>query len=271
MKIITLMEDEPGTVPGICARHGLSFAIITDKHNILMDTGASPQTWENAAVLGIDPKKIDTVVISHGHYDHTGGLLSFAKINPKATIYIHKKAFGAFYHDESYIGADPEIRHLDNLVQVDDTFVIDEELMLFSGFNGRRLWPDGNRLLSVKIGEGRVQDSFDHEQCLVVRENGKTALFSGCAHNGILNILDRYGELEPAEPDYCFSGFHMMRKDGYSQEDVEGMRATANELLKTSTIYYTGHCTGEKALEVMKPILGTKLKRFRAGDRFEIT
>ena len=85
MKIINLIEDTQGT-EGLHAEHGLSIYIETSRHKILVDTGASEKTWENAERLGVRPEEIDTVFLSHGHYDHSGGILSFSKINPNARI-----------------------------------------------------------------------------------------------------------------------------------------------------------------------------------------
>ena len=78
MKIIAVMEDTCGN--GFCAfEHGLSVYVETKKHKILLDTGATGAFAENAKKLGIDLKAIDTVVLSHGHYDHSGGILTFAE------------------------------------------------------------------------------------------------------------------------------------------------------------------------------------------------
>ena len=91
MRIINLMEDTPG-VTGLYYEHGLSFYIETEKHKILLDTGASSAFIENARHLGIDLKKVDVVVLSHGHYDHAGGILAFAKLNSTAKIYMQRTA-----------------------------------------------------------------------------------------------------------------------------------------------------------------------------------
>ncbi len=68
---------------------------------------------------------------------------------------------------------------------------------------------------------------------------------SGCAHNGILNILDRYRELYGSDPDAVISGFHMSRKPHYSQADLELVRQTGEELRRLPIRFCTGHCTGE--------------------------
>ena len=87
MKIQTLMEDNISG-KNLCAEHGLCIYIETGKHKLLVDTGQSDRTWDNAKTKGINLEEIDTVVLSHGHYDHSGGLMGFAQINPNAKIYM---------------------------------------------------------------------------------------------------------------------------------------------------------------------------------------
>ena len=85
MKIITVIEDTCGN-PGCVCEHGLSIYVETDRHRLLVDTGATGAILDNARVLGIDLTRVDTVILSHGHYDHAGGILSFAGVNSHAQI-----------------------------------------------------------------------------------------------------------------------------------------------------------------------------------------
>ena len=120
--------------------------------------------------------------------------------------------------------------------------------------------------MKKKAAEGFVQDAFDHEQCLVITQDGKRILLSGCAHNGILNILDRYKEIFHSDPDMVISGFHMMKEEEYSSEDVLNIQNIAHELVKMNTVFYTGHCTGEEACGMMKEFMGEKLQVIHSGD-----
>lgn len=273
MKIVNLIEDTKGS--NDCTfEHGLSFYIETKNHKILVDTGASDAFLENAKKLSIDLTKVDTVIISHGHYDHAGGLLSFCKINKTAKIYMQKGASKYFcrrIEDGSlkYIGIDKDILSLDNLILIDGDYKIDDELFLFSNVTGRKLWPKGNLILKYKENEELIQDDFSHEQSLVVTQNDKKYLFSGCAHNGIINIIDKYKSIFGKEPNVVISGFHMMKKTAYEKEDVKIVEETANILKQYNTIYYTGHCTGLPALEIMKPILKDKLVALHSGNIIE--
>ena len=140
MRIVNLVENTEG-VSGCAVEHGLCFYIETEKHKLLMDTGASYLLLENAEKLGVDLTEVDTVVLSHGHYDHGGGILPFAKINPTAKIYVPEEAFGEYYSmnkagEPRYIGLAKEIQELPQLVTVsaeDGIYRIDDELFLFSG------------------------------------------------------------------------------------------------------------------------------------------
>ena len=141
---------------------------------------------------------------------------------------------------------------------------------MFSRVTGRRLWPLGNRELMLKKGDAFEQDTFRHEQYLVLEEKGKRILISGCAHNGILNILDRYRELYGSGPDAVISGFHMSRKPHYSQADLELVRQTGEELRRLPVRFYTGHCTGEIPYRILKDIMGEQLSYVQAAGKSDM-
>lgn len=263
MKIIILMENTNGDTECLC-EHGLSVYVETEKHKLLVDTGSSEKTWQNADLLGVKLEEIDTVILSHGHYDHSGGIVTFREKNKTAKIYLHKNAGKPYYHDERYIGIDPAILEMKNVEFVEGTVDLDEEIRIFSEIKSRKLWPSGNRALSVKVDGELQQDEFDHEQCVVIHGE-KNILISGCAHNGILNIMDRYRELYGEAPDYVISGFHMMKKTDYNTDEIENVKNTAEELKREKTVFFSGHCTGEKAMILMKPILEEKLIALHSG------
>ena len=283
MKIITLIENTLKS-ESIRAEHGLSLYIETSNHQILSDCGCTDAFIENAAILGVDLHKIDSVFLSHGHYDHSGGILPFTTINPNASIYMQENALLPYYHktesEERYIGIDPAIGELEQLTVLSGDIVIDEELTLFTNVTGRELWPKGNLELKKKVGNDFIQDEFNHEQYLVITETRldsetgkadvKKVLISGCAHNGILNILDHYYHLYGAYPDAVISGFHMKKKSGYSNEDIATIKETADRLSKLPTKFYTGHCTGVEPFEMMKEIMGEQLDYVYSGSILEI-
>ncbi len=267
MRIVTLVENSNGAENCI-AEHGLSIYIETEKHKLLLDTGQTDAVVRNAETLDIDLTAVDTVILSHGHYDHSGGILSFSKLNCTAQIVMQRTAAEPHYNGERYIGIDTDILRLPNVQLIDGDKQLDDELILFSGITGRRCYPQGNRKLScMKDGE-KVEDDFVHEQCLVITQNGKHWLLSGCAHNGILNIIDRYKELFGSEPDYVVSGFHMMKRDAeHTEEEKAVIIQAAQELAQMNTVFYSGHCTGIPAFELMKEIMGDKLIALHSGEQ----
>ena len=169
MRIINLMEDTPG-VEGLSYEHGLSFYIETGRHKMLLDTGASPAFIENAKELGIDLTQVDMVVLSHGHYDHAGGIMAFAKMNPSAKIYMQRTSGRDYYNlrdgIEKYIGIDKAILELPQVHFLDGDYRIDEEICVFTDIRGRKFWPEGNLLLKEKTSDGFVQDEFVHDQVI---------------------------------------------------------------------------------------------------------
>lgn len=269
MRIVNLMEDTQGA-EGCVYEHGLSFYIETPKHKLLLDAGASDKLLQNAECLKVDLSQIDTLVLSHGHYDHSGGIMAVAERNPNMQIYMQRSAGHDFYHGERYIGIDKKILELPGVCLLDGDYKMDEELSVFSDIQGRRLWPKGNLVLQCLKDGSLIQDTFAHEQCLVIVVEGKKLLLSGCAHNGILNILDCFRERYHCEPDVVISGFHMMQKSDYTEADICNIKETARELSKLPTQFFTGHCTGVQAFEIMKEIMKEQLQYVHCGDIIEL-
>ncbi len=271
MKIINLIENTAGD-SGCASAHGLSFYIETERHRILMDLGPSPETLANAEKLGVDLSRVDLVVLSHGHYDHGGGLLAFTEVNPAAVIYMQRTAVGEYYADDGpgtaprYIGLDRAASELRQIVSVDGDLRIDDELLLLTVEQQKYPLPSMNSRLKEKRGETFVQDSFDHEQSLVITEGGRTVLLSGCAHNGILNILEEFRRKLGRDPDAVISGFHLMKKAAYTDDEIGEIIDTAKALKTYDTQFYTCHCTGTPAFRVMQSIMGDRLDYVHSGD-----
>ncbi len=269
MRIVNLVENTKGS-KGCLFEHGLSFYIETGEHKLLVDTGATDLFIKNAQVLGVDLGQVQKLILSHGHYDHSGGIISFTKLNSKADIYMQKEAVKEYYHkeehEERYIGIDKSIHNLLQVKLLDGNTKLTDGMTIYNDVRGRKLWPEGNKVLKEKRGEEFVQDDFVHEQYLVLEENGKRVLISGCAHNGILNILEKFDELYTGMPDAVISGFHMKKKNGYTREDIDIITQVALELKKIPTMFYTGHCTGEEPYHLMKEIMGEQLIYVHSGD-----
>ena len=273
MKIVNLIENTEGH-NGCAFAHGLSFYVETKKHKLLLDLGPSEETIHNAEVLGMDLSAIDTVILSHGHYDHSGGILPFTKINSKAQIYMQTSATEDYYADDGvdaperyrYIGIDKDIAKLPQVRFVNGNAVLDDTLELLTIQNRSHELPFTNKRLLVREGDGYRRDDFGHEHFLVIHENGQSVLMSGCAHNGILSILDAYMEKYKKAPDLVISGFHLMKKTDYRENEIEEIKAIAEELKKYPTRFITCHCTGTTAFDIMKQVMGDQLAYVHSGE-----
>ncbi len=277
MRIVNLIENTEGN-PDCVSAHGLSFYVEAKKHKLLLDLGPSEDTLKNAAALGIKLSDVDTVILSHGHYDHSGGIIPFTKINDKAAIYMQAAATDAYFADDGmdaperyrYIGIDPDIEKLPQLRFISGDTVIDDELELFMIQKRSHELPFTNKRLLIRKGDEYIRDDFRHEHYLVIRQDGKAVLLSGCAHNGILSILDAYMEKYGKAPDAVISGFHLMKKTPYREEEIREIEDIARELNKYPTKFFTCHCTGVDAFDIMKTIMGERLSYVHSGEVAEM-
>lgn len=273
MRIVSLIENTEGR-SGCAFAHGLSFYVETARHRLVLDLGPSGETVTNANALGIDLRKVDTVVLSHGHYDHAGGILPFTELNEKAPIYMQASAADDYYADDGkdapvryrYIGIDKRIAGLPQVRLIRGNHRIDEELSLFTLSERSHPLPSTNRRILVRRDGSYLPDDFLHEQYLVIREGGKSVLLSGCAHNGILSILDGYRERFGSWPDLVVSGFHLMKKKEYTADELAEIEDIAEELSAIPTRFVTCHCTGLPAFEKMKSIMGDGLSYLHSGE-----
>ena len=255
MKIVTLMENT-SCRDDLCFEHGLSLYLETENHKILFDAGQSAAFADNAESLGVDLHNVDFAVLSHGHYDHSGGLGKFLEINETAPVYVSRYAFEPHYEsDGRYVGVDQSLRGSDRILYVA------ERTELAAGVTLYRLDKapmDTAGLLVEENGE-RIPDDFRHEQYLLLEERGKKILISGCSHKGILNIVDAF------RPDILVGGFHFMKLT-----EEEKLTAAAKKLLEYGTVYYTGHCTGQKQYDYLKTLMGDRLHYIAAGTVMEL-
>lgn len=271
IKVICLIENT-SAFPDIEAEHGLSLYIETGNRKMLVDTGASDKTLKNAKKLGVDISSVDSIILSHGHYDHTGGLIPICNCCTP-DIYLRRNAslnYVSLKGEPHYIGINPEILKLPCLHLTGEFTEIDSEISLFSNVKGNRYRPKSNSLLKLKTDDFLKDDTFSHEQNTVIRDGSKYALICGCAHTGILNILDRFYELYGVFPSAVVGGFHMVKSGDYTTEEINTIEATSIELAAHNTVYYTGHCTGDFAFDILKKTLGSRLFRLSSGFEFSI-
>lgn len=258
MKIITLLENRTISEEYKC-KHGLSLYIETANHKILFDTGTGEQFAYNAFKLGVNLEDIDIAVVSHGHYDHGGGLKEFLKINSKAKIYIGKGAFdrhlikllGFIKYD---IGLKKELVSSNRFVFVEEMVKIDDELILFSNVKGNKFIPKGNEKLLKEYSDGSVKkDDFEHEINLLINENNQYNLFCGCAHKGIINIIDKAKDIINSNLSTVIGGFHLMELKVKNLDNKSFLDNLSNTLNSSNVDkYYTCHCTGEEVYNYLR-------------------
>lgn len=244
MKITSLLENTT-TYDNIKVEHGLSLYIETEQHKILFDMGQTDLFYQNALTLGIDLTKVDIAILSHGHYDHGGGLAKFLEVNTHAPVYIHKDAFFPHYNrTEKYIGLDVSLKDNPRIIFTDNEYRINDSLILYSCNDKDRKYNMLQSGLNEKTEGGFIPDNFCHEQYLLIEEKGRRVLISGCSHKGILDIAHSFS------PDVLVGGFH------YSKLPLDNyLVKAAKELADFQTEFYTCHCTGEAQYKFMQNYL----------------
>lgn len=274
MKIITLTDNRTKS-DKLDTEHGLSLYIETDDgQKILYDTGQSNLFMHNAKKLGVDLKDIDKVVISHGHYDHIGGLAGFMKVNKTAKVYMNATLFNYEYFSlksgvKKMNGFAPDLLvYKERFVLLDKNTSVDN-LWLITDIEKKYDMPKGNSILYRQRDDVEELDKFEHELILVVDTAKGLCVFTGCAHNGVLNIVATVQSIIPNKQIHCvYGGFHLIDGKEYVEvETTKELTNIANELdsLLPAAHFYTGHCTGEKAIEVLTKKMEGKLESFYVG------
>jgi len=272
MNVRVLVEDA-SVSPGYRAEHGLSLFIETQNHKILFDLGQTDLFLENAEKMNADVGAVDVAVLSHGHYDHGGGIEAFLKRNRFADVLMHARAFEPHFSireggREAFIGLDPAVTTNRRLKKTADVQRLDAELTLFSGVFSGGLRPPANRTLLKSTPDGYAPDDFAHEQHLIITEDGEDVLFTGCAHGGIVNILEAACALRGRAPRAVVGGFHLMLKEGAQGGDAAFASQVAEALGKYGSSYHTGHCTGEGGVRLLRERLGGRVHRLSTGIEF---
>jgi 7,8-dihydropterin-6-yl-methyl-4-(beta-D-ribofuranosyl)aminobenzene 5'-phosphate synthase len=298
VEIVTLIENTSRD-PSLVAAHGLSLHIEAQGHCLLFDMGPSDAFLSNAGRLGVDVGGVDAAVVSHAHYDHGGGLAPFLAANRKAPVYLKVGADADYYGNigsklsprllgvihplvrysprfSRYIGLDKMVlqRHAERFKFVADHTLVYDNISLVTAFNCELPRPEGNKFLLQKTGDRLVPDSFAHELMLVIQEPDGLVLFTGCGHNGILNMLAAAKRLFADQPiKAVLGGFHLALQPGRpgiagKPADIESV---ADALLQAGVdAVYTGHCTGEEAYGILKGVMGDRLGRLHTGARITI-
>ena len=277
MKIITLLENTT-LQPELTPKHGLSLYIETGHKKILFDTGPDHTFIENATKLNIDLSKIDLVFLSHGHYDHGGGIPAFQKLNKTARILLSPSAMNPFYASlplglTKQIGLPQSKMDMDQCDFIAQDQQIDENIHIFTRFGRLGFIPSGNQSLKVKNSQGnKAADDFSHEIALLICEENTNVLFTGCSHSGMGNMIKSVLNCSGLDHiDLVMGGFHLFNPVTRKTEPRERIQQLVTELsIYPDTKFYTGHCTGKKAFDTLKGLMKDRIFEFKTGTTVTI-
>jgi 7,8-dihydropterin-6-yl-methyl-4-(beta-D-ribofuranosyl)aminobenzene 5'-phosphate synthase len=268
---ITTLSDNTAAASNLLAEWGISMLVETDTVNILLDTGQSTSASYNAAMLGIDLNKIDRIVLSHGHFDHTGGLRELLRHMKKETeIIAHPDIWAAKYSRREgqkgrYIGIPFQRRELEFLgakfnlttkpVKITDSIMTTGEIPMVTDFE--KVDP----ALFVKEDTGWEPDKLLDDQALIINAEPGLVVLSGCGHRGIINTLYHAQQLTGVKQIYAvMGGFHLTSA---TEEQVWLTIAALKEL--DVQMVGASHCTGLAATAIMAQELGDRLFFNNAG------
>ncbi len=254
VSIRTLMDNTAGST-GTVAEHGLSFWIEREGHAVLFDTGKTGAFLDNARILGIDPGRAAALVLSHGHYDHGGGVRA---------LYERTAFRGAFWSGGGVFdwkwaldaagprctGLDFDAAYLDGLgiewrtVAAPDGKTIGVQVVpgiyVVNGFPRVHSCEAANPRFAVDRGGSRILDDFADEVCLAIRLDDGIALVSGCAHPGLLNMIDAVSACFDLPVRAVFGGSHLVEADGARIDETIACLSA-----RTVSLCALGHCTGD--------------------------
>ncbi len=272
LQITTLSENTAG-LGNFLGEWGLSLLVETEGQNILFDTGQSISTSHNADLLGIDLSKINKIVLSHGHYDHTGGLRQLLhRIRKKIEIIAHPDVWAVKYsrrqgEEDRYIGIPFHRQTLESLgarfnltkepVAITDSIMTTGEIPMVTDYE--EIEPH----LMVKEGDGFKRDKLLDDQAIIINTEPGLVVVLGCAHRGIINTLYHARELTGVKTVHTvLGGCHLM------DASEERIRLTL-AVLKELGVQRLGvsHCTGLPASVTMAQEFGDKFFFNNAGTK----
>lgn len=257
-KAITLIENNPDDNNTLLSEHGLSIYIEVDEMKILFDTGKSGDFINNAEKLNVDLSNIDYLLLSHGHYDHSGGFkILVDRIGSPFKIIVGEGFFNEKYKlmdnntyryngnpfDEDYINKN----NISVSYVKDDVFYINENIMIFSNFKRNNDFEIQNKFFRIKKNEEFILDNFSDEIVLAVKKNEGLMIILGCSHVGVVNILETIMK-RTGMPIYgIIGGSHLVEADEERvSETIEFFKENNIKIIAMS------HCTGEIAIEKLK-------------------
>ena len=267
---ITVLADDSVTARAARGEHGLCFHIETGDRHILFDTGQGLVLADNARALGIDLGAVDTLVLSHGHYDHTGGLPTvLAAARSPVTVHLHPDALHPKFNGTRSIGIPPAARRaLDapNVRLVSSRDPAEVAPGLFRTGEIPRPHPEESPAEVFHLDpDGRKIDPLLDDQSLYFDTPHGTVVLLGCAHSGVIHILEHIQSLTCHRPIHAvIGGMHL------GAASPERMRWFLDQLRPLALrLLAPMHCTGPKATAALWNAFPDASRPGGAGAAFE--
>jgi len=275
MKIYTLIEDTKDKNLLFESEHGISFFIETTNGVVLFDTGQSSKFINNAIKMEIDLSKVTDIVLSHGHYDHTGGLKEYInKFGNSFTLHTTKELLNEKYKYENnsykFVGNNFDEKYLnDNNIEVEyllsDMKKIRNGIYIIKSFEKHTDYEKKNKSFFVLDGNKYILDDFKDEISIALDTEKGIIVIVGCSHPGIVNILNTIGK-RMGKPIYgVIGGTHLIDADDDRIEKT--MEYFSGKDIKIMGI---SHCTGDIAVEKFETRFKEKVFKNKAGSILKI-
>ena len=266
---ITILIDNAATRYELGSEHGLSLWIEYKGKQILFDTGQSNLLIQNAEKLGIDLSRTDAIVLSHGHYDHTGGLQSVLELAPRAVIYSHPVAIESRYSCKGFnvqpIGMPDTAKQA---IKNREVVWTEKPVQICNGVGVTGQIPRKNDFEDVGGAfftdkKCRKADDFLDDQALFIESPDGVIVVCGCAHSGVVNTLDYISELTNQNRiNAIIGGMHLVNADTYRIEKTISV-FKKYDVQKIAPL----HCTGREAMEKLKSTFAERCLLLGVGDK----
>ena len=260
--------------PGAIAEHGLAIFMETDCGNYLLDTGQGKAIVNNAMVLGLDLRTIKGIIMSHHHWDHTGGLGPVLDLKGAVDIYTHPDFFKESYNiggkKVRYIGVPyprPLLEGKGATFKFSNEFREIESGMWLTGEVPRRTdYERGDKNLVMKSNGGYVKDDIPDDQSVVIETEKGLFIILGCCHSGIINTLSYIVEKMGRCHIYAvIGGTHLGPvSDEQKEKSIDALKAFDIERIGVS------HCTGLKTASRLAGEFGDRFFFCNVGTVVEV-
>jgi 7,8-dihydropterin-6-yl-methyl-4-(beta-D-ribofuranosyl)aminobenzene 5'-phosphate synthase len=261
---------------GLASEHGLSFWLKYNGKHILFDTGQSNIILKNANLLGIDLTETNAIIISHGHYDHTGGLNAVLDIAPKATLYLHPEALGQKFSRKSdsiktISMPEPTKKMIHTLAGQEKAVWTEKPTEILPGLFATGKIPrktnfedtGGNFFANEECTK---KDELLDDQAIFTETRKGIVILLGCAHSGVVNTLDYVAKLTGQNCIYAvIGGMHLLNASD------ERMSRTIDAFKKYKVQKISpAHCTGSKAVEKIRAAFPNQAHSCYTGSQISL-